>query len=78
MLLTRLTKIKKLENETVREFNANFEKLLQQIPKIHHPRGQLSALPLHQIFLGKFWILSQRQGSKDYPGSQRNGHKNLA
>jgi hypothetical protein len=36
---------KKLENETVAEFNAKFERLLQQIPKFHHLRGN------HLLFL---------------------------
>jgi hypothetical protein len=44
MVLTRLTESKKSKNETVREFNAKFEKLLQQIPKSHHPWGATHAL----------------------------------
>jgi hypothetical protein len=39
MFLTKLTGIIKFENEMVKELHAKFEKLLQQIFKIHHPGG---------------------------------------
>jgi hypothetical protein len=64
MFLTRLTEIKKLENETVREFNAKFEKLLQQIPKIHHPGGYYLLFLYIKDFQGHFGYFLKDKGPK--------------
>jgi hypothetical protein len=59
ILLTRLTKIKKSENEIVREFNARFENLFQQVPSNHHPRKDylifhyIKDFPIHFQYLLK-------------------------
>lgn len=64
MLLTRLNDIKKFENETVREFHAKFERLLQQIPKSHHPGGDYLLFLYTKAFSGQFGFMLRDKGPK--------------
>jgi hypothetical protein len=56
MLITRLNYIEKTENETVREFHTKFERLLQQIPRIHHSWKGVPPFPLYQGVLREIRI----------------------
>jgi hypothetical protein len=56
MLLARLNDIKKSENEIVREFNAKFERFLQQIPKSYHPRGDYLIFLYAKAFSRENWF----------------------
>jgi hypothetical protein len=62
MLLTRLNKIIKYENEIVKYFHAKFEKLLQQIPKSHHPGGDCNLFLYIKDYLGNFGFFLGDEG----------------
>jgi len=64
MLLRRLNDIKKSDNETVMEFQANFEILLQQIPRIHHPEGDYLLFIYIKDLLGKFGFMLRDKGPR--------------
>jgi len=64
MLLTRLNNINKYENEIVREFHAKFERLLQQIPKSHHPGGDYLLFLYTKAFSGQFGFKIRDKGPK--------------
>jgi hypothetical protein len=65
MLLLRLSEMRKKENETVKEFDTRFEKLLQQIPSNLCPGKRTSSFPLYQLLSRTFWVHAQRQAPKD-------------
>jgi hypothetical protein len=50
MLLQRLMHIKKVENEVVKDFHANFNRMSQKIPRIHRPVSKF----LRVIYIREF------------------------
>jgi hypothetical protein len=64
MLLTRLNEIKKTKSETVREFHTKFERLLQQIPRIHHLRGDYILFLYIKAYPGQFGFMLRDKGPK--------------
>jgi hypothetical protein len=64
MLLTQLNEIRKSENESVREFHTKFERLLQQIPKIHHPGRDCFLFLYTKAFSGQFRFMRMDKGPR--------------
>jgi hypothetical protein len=64
MLLARLNDIRKTENETVREFHAKFERLLQQIPKSHHPGNDFLLFLYTKAFSGQMGFLLKEKAPR--------------
>jgi hypothetical protein len=62
-MLLQLSEMKNKENETVKEFDTRFERLLQQIPDNISPKDDLS-FSLYQCLCRTIWIYAQRQVSK--------------
>jgi hypothetical protein len=54
ILINRIHKIKKKENETVREFNIKFQKLLDKIPQDIKPKNKAIPLYYTNAFEGPF------------------------
>jgi hypothetical protein len=61
---------KELENETVKEFDAKFENLLQQIPSNHHPRKDYLLFLYIKDFPGHFGYFLKDKGPKTIEESQ--------
>jgi hypothetical protein len=57
MLLIRLNNMTKDENETFREFHDKFERLVQQIPAIHHPSNNFLLFLYTKAFTGQIGFL---------------------
>jgi hypothetical protein len=57
MLLTRLNTLWKQDNETIREFHARFETLLQKIPVSHHPTNNFLVYIYTKDFTGQLGYL---------------------
>jgi hypothetical protein len=72
MLLARLNDIKKSENEIVEEFNAKFERLLQQIPKSCHPRGDYLLFLYAKEFPGQVGFMLKDKSPRTIQESQEN------
>jgi hypothetical protein len=70
MLLTILNNITKAKNETVMEFHDKFERLVQQIPKSHHPSNNFLLFLYTKNFLGKMGFLIKDKAPKTIQESQ--------
>jgi hypothetical protein len=65
MLLQQLTEIGRNENETVREFNTRFEKLLQRIPSNICPERDHLIFLYTKAFPGHWYALNNNNGYLD-------------
>jgi hypothetical protein len=64
MLRTRLNNIIKSKNETTREFHDKFERLVQHIPKSHHPSKKFLLFLYTKAFLGQMGFLIKEKEPK--------------
>jgi hypothetical protein len=64
MLLIRLNRITKAENEIVREFHDKFERLIQQIPESHHPSSNFLLFLYTKDFTGQIGFLLRNKAPR--------------
>jgi hypothetical protein len=57
MLLLQLSEMKKKENETVKEFDTRFERLLQQIPDNISPKDDVILFLYVNAYVGQFGFM---------------------
>jgi hypothetical protein len=70
MLLLQLNEAMKTINETVKEFDARFEKLLQKIPRSLIPKDNVHVPLYTNAFEGKFGCMLKDNSPKSLGGSQ--------
>jgi hypothetical protein len=75
MLLLQFNEIKKKENETVKEFDARFENLLQQIPDNISPKDDVVLLLYTNAFEGKFGFMLKDKSPKTLGEAQEQAAK---
>jgi len=75
MLLLQFNEIKKKENETIEEFDARFESLLQQIPDNISPKDDVVLLLYTNSFEGKFGFMLKDKSPKNLREAQEQAAK---
>jgi hypothetical protein len=75
MLLLQLNEAKKKDNEIVKEFDARFEKLLQQIPDNLSPKDDVVVLLYTNAFEGQFGFMLKDKSPKTLGEAQEQATK---
>jgi hypothetical protein len=70
MLLIRLNKITKQDNETIREFHDKFERLVQKIPMSYHPLDNFPLFIYTKAFIGQIGFLLRDKAPKTIQETQ--------